>query len=372
MLGEFLLLDATSIASNFYLRCDVRVPRDEIRIKVDLDAEKGRQPRPDKPNIFYCHIKMTKVVRLAVIDAYLSQKMAFDNAVLEAISFIDHLMRQMPSQHYCAIKRSYFARGGNRFELDNNIEAMKGVYSSLRLCDKVPSFGQGSGVALNVDVANGTFWSVKELHTAARDFCSDRNRRKDWGVFHQLIAPVNGPNGPTMSEEFKNLRKMSKLKFTVAHTQEKDRGKLYTIKRFTFPKSFNGPEAARFKYAAEGQHAKNTFFKLKTPGTDATREISIFEYYRKKYGRDLNYPLLPLVETERSGLFPMELCSIAKDQQYKFKLSPDQVNNPSLLVLFSELTPSLDLKNDQIRGHSPKGAHWSNQPWCCYAQVAPR
>ncbi|RDW67854.1 eukaryotic translation initiation factor-like protein 2C 2 [Coleophoma cylindrospora] len=317
--------------------CDTRVPRNELRITVDLDVEKGRPPRPDKPNVFYCHIKMTKVVRLAVIDAYLTQKMAFDNAVLEAINFMDHLMRQMPSRHYCAIKRSYFARGGNRFELDNNVEAMKGVYSSLRLCDKMPSFGQGTGVALNVDVANGTFWSVKELHTAARDFCADRNRRKDWGVFHQLIAPVKGPTGPTMSEEFKNLRKMTKLKFTVAHQTEKNRGKIYTIKRFTFPKSFNNPEAARFKYATEGQHAKNTFFILKSsPGATTGEEISIFNYYKKKYGRDLQFPLLPLVETERAGFFPMELCTIAKDQQYKFKLSPDQT---SKMIKFAVTRP---------------------------------
>lgn len=33
------------------------------------------------------------------------------------------------------IKRSFFARGRERVALDNVIEAMKGVYTSIRLCD---------------------------------------------------------------------------------------------------------------------------------------------------------------------------------------------------------------------------------------------
>lgn len=59
----------------------------EMRILVDLDAEKGRPPRPGREaDTCYCIIKQTKQVRLAVIDAYLKKQISFDNSVLEAIS----------------------------------------------------------------------------------------------------------------------------------------------------------------------------------------------------------------------------------------------------------------------------------------------
>ena len=54
---------------------------------IDLDAEKGRKPReghpPDQVKII---IRPSKVVRMAVIDAYLKNSMPWDNSILEAIS----------------------------------------------------------------------------------------------------------------------------------------------------------------------------------------------------------------------------------------------------------------------------------------------
>jgi eukaryotic translation initiation factor 2C len=59
----------------------------EQRILVDFDAEKGRQPHPQKgPDTCYCIIRPSKVVRMAVIAGYLEKKMPFDNSILEAIS----------------------------------------------------------------------------------------------------------------------------------------------------------------------------------------------------------------------------------------------------------------------------------------------
>jgi len=43
-------------------------------------------------------------------------------------------MREWPTQNYVIQKRNFFARAASRFPLDNVIEAMKGVYSSMRLC----------------------------------------------------------------------------------------------------------------------------------------------------------------------------------------------------------------------------------------------
>ena len=128
-------------------------------------------------------------------------------------------MRMWPSDQYTSIKRSFFARGEKRFALDNVIEAMRGVYSSIRLCDPKSSIGNAcTGLALNVDVANGTFWTPQDVHQAARNLCKDRNRGLDYKVFRNLLLPVKMKGGGfTMSEDFKNLRKMHKLKFYVKH-----------------------------------------------------------------------------------------------------------------------------------------------------------
>jgi eukaryotic translation initiation factor 2C len=77
---------------------------------------------------------------------------------------------------------------------------------------------------LNVDVANGTFWSSQDVHQAARNLCKERNRRLDWQLFSNLLLPVTNPKrgGFTMSEDFKNLRKMYKLKFRVKHRGKED------------------------------------------------------------------------------------------------------------------------------------------------------
>jgi len=59
----------------------------EQRILVDFDQEKARQPHPTKgPDTCYCIIRPSKIIRMAVIQGYLSKQMPFDNAILEAIS----------------------------------------------------------------------------------------------------------------------------------------------------------------------------------------------------------------------------------------------------------------------------------------------
>jgi len=59
----------------------------EQRIIVDLDAEKGRLPREGRiPDQVKVVIRPAKVVRMAVIDAYLNRTMPWDNSILEAIS----------------------------------------------------------------------------------------------------------------------------------------------------------------------------------------------------------------------------------------------------------------------------------------------
>ncbi len=123
---------------------------------VDLDAEKGQTPRGDRENKHRVAIKFSTKVRLASVRAYLEGKMDFDNSVLEGISkasslslsasallthcsdFLDHLLRETPSKSLINLRRSYFARHAvseERTLVGGGIEAMKGVYQSIRLAE---------------------------------------------------------------------------------------------------------------------------------------------------------------------------------------------------------------------------------------------
>lgn len=191
-------------------------------------------------------------------------------------------------------------------------------------------------MALNVDVANGTFWAPQDVHQAARNFCRDRNRQLSYTVFRDLLKPIKDTKHPgqvTQSEDFKNLRKLAKLKFRVKHRGKADGSssilsimvytdhfadnKIYTIKKFTWEGSQ--------PYHNEGAHAKNTVFKFKNRQTNTEEEITVYNYFKRTYNIDLQFWYLPLIITERAGMFPMELCHLIPNQRYNYKLSPDQV-----------------------------------------------
>jgi hypothetical protein len=63
------------------IRCSAKSQRQEWRIDVDMDRERGRQPRMDKStgkpvnNVIRVVIKCTGEINMAVIKAYLDRKM---------------------------------------------------------------------------------------------------------------------------------------------------------------------------------------------------------------------------------------------------------------------------------------------------------
>ncbi|KAI1004889.1 hypothetical protein K3495_g3326 [Podosphaera aphanis] len=323
----------------------------EQRIPVDLDQEKGRAPRPGvPPDVTYVIIRPAKSIRLAVIQGYLEKKIPFDNSVLEAISFLDHLMRQGPSEHYTQIKRSFFSQGNVSQKLDDLIYAMKGVYASMRLCNPRSSIGQaGTGLAVNVDVANGTFWISQDLHQAARNLCKQRNPQLHWNVFRDLVQPIRDPKDGRWkkSEDWKTLQKMSKLKFTVKHQGKKDVQKVFQIKGFTFLD------------VQGGAHSKNTFFNFVNRNNDppTNEKVSVFDYFKKTYNITIQYWDFPLVITNRDGMFPMELCVVAPSQRYNFKMSPDQTAS---MIKFAVTRPRERISSIQ---HGISMLNWGQDPY---------
>jgi eukaryotic translation initiation factor 2C len=95
--------------------------------------------------------------------------------------------------------------------------------------------------------------------------------------------------------------------------------KTYTIKKFTWDSGS--------QYANEGAHAKNTVFKFRNRKTNTEEEITVYNYFKRTYNIDLQHWYLPLIVTDKAGMFPMELCHLIPNQRYNFKLSPDQVSS---------------------------------------------
>ena len=125
---------------------------------VDFDAEKGKRPRKDehgnpKPDQHRVAIKFAKKIDLGMVREYLEGHSDFHNGIVEGISkfittpheapltfsdFLDHLLRESPSKLLINLRRSYFSRhtiSEERTLLPGGIEAMKGVYQSIRLAE---------------------------------------------------------------------------------------------------------------------------------------------------------------------------------------------------------------------------------------------
>lgn len=326
----------------------------ELRTQVNMDQERGRAPRPDRaPDMVYLVIKKTNVIRLDALRAYLSGQMGWDEHVLECMNFLDHVLRQWPSEHLLAIKRNFYAKVNAPRELldrtNRHIEAVKGIYAAIRTNSSMKSGGSGLGV--NVDVANTAFWrggmTLLELATGYLRSC-----KREWANHqpHQIIkdlkpVPCKDRKGnilPGMSDMFTMLRRMTKLEFHVRHRGKVNDDKIYKIKGFVWdPKRFG----------RDGANARN--FTFEKDGKD----VSIERYFAERYGISLKAWEMPLVETTRAGFFPMEVITIDPYQRYNWKLDGEQT---SAMIKFAVTRP--DKRRSDIMDNV-KTLRWSQDPY---------
>jgi eukaryotic translation initiation factor 2C len=188
-----------------------RLSRDDTRITVDLDEEEGRPTKPGaRGNKHTIHVRWTRQVDFINLNAFLNGKASWSNECIDTINFLDHVMREWPSQQYTQIKKSFFQRGEIRFDLGGGIEAFKGVFASLRpvLDDKF-----NKSLSVNVDVANGTFWRAQELTRAIGQVfnCSPPQFA---AMFKTAMRDWRG------SMLKKDLRKFKRVGVSTTHTKE--------------------------------------------------------------------------------------------------------------------------------------------------------
>ncbi|KAH7155211.1 Piwi domain-containing protein [Dactylonectria estremocensis] len=261
----------------------------------------GAKPRSGSD--FHLTLRNTTEIKVSALQGYLDHKVSFSNSVQEALNFLDHLVRQWPSEHMLAIKRNFYKRNEAGIPLNDGsiVEVHKGTYASVRMSHNLGRGGVGLGY--NIDVANTCFWvGGQPLERLMCNFLANCDRR--WQgltpvTVYQHLKPVKGRSGRwESSDAFKQLRKLRRLKF-----------KLYTIVDFVFSE----------QYGAEGATAKNVTFK-----DQEDKEVSVQEYYRSKYKVTLRNSNLPLIDAGKAGKIPMELAFIESMQRYPFKLNPEQ------------------------------------------------
>ncbi|KAH8735189.1 Piwi domain-containing protein [Ilyonectria robusta] len=292
----------------------VLLDRGEIRCKIDLDEGKrpaGAKARPGAD--FHVTIRKTTEIKVGALAGYLDHKVSFSNSVQEALNFLDHLVRQWPSQHMLAIKRNFYKQNAPGIPLnDALVEVHKGTYASVRMSHNLARGGVGLGY--NIDVANTCFWiGGLSLDRMVCNFLTTCDRR--WQgltpiTVSQALRPVKGRGERwESSDAFKQLRKLRRLKFKVRHANRRNDDQVYTVCDFIF----------NDKYGPDGATARNVTF------TNAEgEEMSVQDYYRKKYNVTLRHANLPLIDAGKGGKIPMELAWVENMQRYPFKLNPDQ------------------------------------------------
>lgn len=324
-----------------------RVDRGEVRTKVDLDAARRRPGAPIKPgSVFQVTLRQTTEINMSVLQGYIEQKIGFSNKVIEALNFVDHLLRQGPSQRLLTIKRNLYDESQKGRPLMDGalVEVHKGLYASARLSH---NFKQGGmGLALNCDVANTSFWvsgqSFDQLVLELLANCENKFRALDPATtLSRALAPIRRRDGQLESSDaFKHLRKLRKLKFTVKHRNRTQTDKVMTVQDFTFSQTL-GPEGANAKTVKFEYNGKMT---------------SIADYYRQKYGVTLRYSNLPLIDAGKGGSIPIELAFIEPLQRYLFKLNSKQTDAMIKIAVtkppqrrrdIESMVAGLSLTNDQ-------------------------
>lgn len=266
---------------------------EEFRANVDLDADAGKPPRRDgKANIHRVIIKRTAYVDFASLTAYMNGKLDFNNKCLEAVTFMDHLMRETPSKTLSSIKRSFFAKGQKRHELGSGIEAFKGVYQSLRVAHSPVG---GAHLTVNVDVANGTFFSGGLMKDVVLRFLGLRTE----GEIGLLIR-----NDPAFKKKFNELKRLNRLHVHTMHRAGGNERDDYTISRFLT------------------STAANHVIDIKKDGKD--KKVSIAQYFKENHGLKIYHLDWPLVEMTKKAILPLELLKLNENQRYPYKLDDRQ------------------------------------------------
>lgn len=248
---------------------------------------------------------------------------------------MDHLLRQEPSSRLTAIRQSFFSRGIDRTSLGKSVEAFKGVYQTIRAC-------HGGRLAVNVDVANGTFWIPTTMLqtviwlTASDDFEQMIDRLRDVRKYSEEKKDWFMERSPGWLE----LRRLHKLAIVAKHRGSEDKNRLFYVSHFI------------------KEDAKEYTFPVRDKQTGEITTTNVYDYFLRKYDIRLQRWKTPLIQTTKKGVvFPMEVVMVSPNQRYPFKLDDLQT---AKMIKFAVTPP--EVRQREIAS-GLKMLNWSADPF---------
>ncbi|KAL8992515.1 MAG: hypothetical protein Q9169_007046 [Polycauliona sp. 2 TL-2023] len=295
---------------------------------INLGQEPGRasQGLADPVNVVIKQALQRSRVRFGSIDDYMNGNRSCDDNVIDAINLLDHVVRQTPSENYTIVKQSYFERGAEGIKLGKGVEALPGVYQSIRMVEG-PERREGTKrdllMATNVDVSYAPFWQEGNFIEVIAKLTADESDTKDPAKFAAFLSDIGSmvwKDGNLFNRKFDLMRRLKDSIFTVEYEGMSDQSR-----------------QRKWKVdAISSQSAKEFMFQH---GEDATGPLtSVYGYFFNK-GVTLKYPHLPIVKTTRkivkrdamgnmlpesNIVYPMELCNMMPNQRYLRNLDENQ------------------------------------------------
>ncbi|KAJ5386331.1 hypothetical protein N7509_008872 [Penicillium cosmopolitanum] len=254
-------------------------------------------------------MSVRRKIFLGTINEWLERKRSLDETVMEALNFLDHLIRDYPAQEFTALKRSYFFENLDNHPdpemrkiagkshwplLQSGATCYRGAFQTIK-----PS---PNGLYLNVDIAHAVFYSRTSLINIIRGILGSG---EDQTLIPKLLEPILDENGSRM--ETQSFSKVSKRLHGLRVCPDFD-GYPLANRSYTIDHLINGG-------------AKEYMIKIDDQATGKSEKTSIYDYFHKKYNFQMKYGKTALVQMTRAGvIFPLEILFVRHLQRWPHKL----------------------------------------------------
>ncbi|KAJ5287992.1 hypothetical protein N7478_003678 [Penicillium angulare] len=250
-------------------------------------------------------------IYLGVIHQWLQKQRPMDEYIIEALNFLDHLLRDWPTREFVAHKRAFFFQGLFEKEKTRDLHyefhyslgpysgatCYRGIFQMLRPCV--------SGLLLNLDAAHAVFYSRISLLGTMKGVLGVGNDMELSAKLRPIIRP-DGSKGP--SKEFERVKAMVKSVIVYPDYEQCP----FKDKSFKIQDLILGG-------------AREFMITINDPAAGEEKRMSVEEYFKWKYNITLTLPNLALVRmTVKNVIYPAEFLCIKKLQRWPHKLTDEQ------------------------------------------------
>ncbi|KAJ5749032.1 uncharacterized protein N7511_010728 [Penicillium nucicola] len=288
---------------------DFRSWVETVHFKANMTRELQTQRKVERGSAptFKMSIRQKRKLNLGVISHWLQGNHELDEYVIEALSFLDHLLREWPTKEFAAIKRAFFFDDlGDRHALKQEFyqplqnmgaSVYRGIYQAIR---PTPN-----GLILNVDVAHCVFYSRITL----MGYLMNATGCNDFSTLIRRLRPQKDASGNLQHTAL--VAALSKKIFGLRVAPNYD-GCPVHLKSFLVKGLIEDtPRSLQIDFVDKA--------------TGNVKTMSVEQYFRQRYNVRVTHPNMLLVEMQKDGVFyPAEFLVIKSLQRYRPKLNDAQ------------------------------------------------